>query len=256
MDILILLIVGLLLGSFFNVCIYRIPKEESIAFPPSHCGSCNHALKPTDLIPVISYVLLKGKCRYCSQKISVQYPLVELLTAALFVWVYMVYGVSFSFLVVSFLTALLIIMTFIDLEHQIIPDGLVITGLIGGAVFLATGISVSWLNGLLGLLVGGGSFYFVAVLSEWILKKEGMGGGDIKLMAVIGLILGWKLTLLAILLSVYTGGLIGGGLLLFKIKKRGEHIPFGPFIAVGTFAAALYGNQILAWYLSTFLGLP
>lgn len=249
MDKVLISIFGLLLGSFFNVCIYRIPKEASIVMPPSRCGSCGQTLKALDLIPVFSYLFLRGRCRYCGVRISPRYPLVEIFTAAVFLWVYLTQGLTWDFLTTAFLAGILIVMTFIDIDHQIIPDGLVLTGLIGGAVFLLAGLTVPWLDALLGLLVGGGSFYLVALLSEWILKREGMGGGDIKLMAMIGLFLGWRMTLLAILLSVYAGGLIGGTLLLLKIKKRGEAIPFGPFIALGTLIAALYGTQLLSWYL-------
>lgn len=254
MIVITIFLLGLLLGSFFNVCIYRIPREESIAFPPSHCAACGHTLHWTDLFPVFSFLLLRGKCRYCQDRISFQYPLVELLTAAGFLFVYYLYGISGDFLVYAFLTSILIIATFIDLEHQIIPDGLVITGFVGGGIFLLAGLSTYWLDGLLGALAGGGFFLAVAYLSEWILKKEGMGGGDIKLMAMIGLILGWRMTLLGILLSVYIGGIIGGGLLLLRIKKRGEHIPFGPFIALGTLGSAFFGRQLLEWYVRVFLG--
>lgn len=249
MDSFLIGVLGLLLGSFFNVCIYRIPKKESIVAPPSRCGACGQTLKAPDLIPVFSYLFLRGRCRYCGVRISPRYPLVEILTAAVFLWVYWTQGMTWDFLISAFLAGILIVMTFIDLDHQIIPDGLVLTGFIGGAVFLLAGLTVPWQDALLGLLAGGGSFFLVALISEWILKREGMGGGDIKLMAMIGLILGWRMTLIAILLSVYAGGLIGGALLLFKIKKRGEAIPFGPFIALGTLLAALYGTQLLFWYL-------
>jgi len=254
MDYIVILVLGLLLGSFFNVCIYRIPQGQSIAFPPSHCTSCGHSLAVKDLFPVVSYISLGGKCRYCKTRISPQYPLVELLTAGIFLIVYSRLGLSWPFAMHCILSSILIISAFIDQKHQIIPDELVIAGTAFGAVFLAAGVSVPWWDGLLGILAGGGIFWLIAVLSEALLKKEGMGGGDIKLMAMIGIFLGWKLTLLAILLSVYAGGFIGGMLLLLRIKKRGEHIAFGPFIAMGTFAAAIYGNQILYWYSGYFLG--
>lgn len=244
---------GLLLGSFFNVCIYRIPREQSIAFPPSHCTSCNTKLKWTDLIPVFSFLFLGGKCRYCREKISFRYPLIELLTGLIYVVLAVRFGISGTFAAYVVLCSILIIATAIDLEFQIIPNGLVLTGAIAGVLFSLAGLTVDWLDALIGMLVGGGTFLIVALLAHWILKKEGMGGGDIKLMGMIGLLIGWRLTSLSILLSVYAGGLIGGLLLLLRIKKRGDAIPYGPFIAAGTLLSIFFGNDLIRWYLSTFL---
>lgn len=249
----IVFIIGLLMGSFYNVCIYRIPREESIAFPPSHCTSCGTKLIWMDLIPVISYIFIKGKCRYCHEKISPKYPLVELLTGFIFLVLFVKFQLSWTFAAYTILSSILIIATLIDLKYQIIPDGLVIVGAIAGIILSISGLSGDWLNSLIGMLIGGGTFLLVAILSVLILKKEGMGGGDIKLMGMIGLFAGWKLTALSILLSIYLGGIIGGCLLLFRIKKRGDHIPYGPFIAIGTFIAILYGNEIIQWYLQKFL---
>lgn len=253
MTYILIFIIGLLLGSFYNVCIYRIPRAESIAFPPSHCTACNTRLKWFDLIPVFSYLFLKGGCRYCRVKISLQYPLVELLTGAAFLVSFIKFGFSWAFVTGIVLISILIIETFIDLEHQIIPNGLVLAGTIAAIIFSLFNLYVNWKDALIGMLVGGGTFLLVAVLSALILKKEGMGGGDIKLMGMIGLFLGWKLTSLSILLSIYLGGLIGGALLLLRIKKRGDHIPYGPFIAIGTIIAVFFGNDIISWYLQTFL---
>ncbi|HCS75559.1 MAG TPA: prepilin peptidase [Clostridiales bacterium] len=244
---------GMMLGSFFNVCIYRIPRAESIVFPPSHCTSCGTRLKWLDLFPLFSWLFLRGRCRSCKSKISIQYPLVELITGLLYMLLYLKFGFSDSFLTYLILASILIITTAIDIEHQIIPDELVFIGIIAGVVLVLTGLSVHWKDALIGLLVGGGTFLAVALLSEWILKKEGMGGGDIKLMGMIGLFLGWKLTVLSILLSIYAGGLIGGLLLILKIKKRGDAIPYGPFIAVGTIISIFFGNELITWYLQTFL---
>lgn len=248
----LIFMVGLLLGSFFNVCIYRIPREESIVFPASHCTSCGTQLKWKDLIPVFSFILLGGRCRYCGEKISIKYPLVELFVALMYLILALIFGMSSSFFVYAFLSSLLIIASIIDLEFQIIPNGLVIIGIIVGLVFSLIGLSVHIEDALIGMLVGGGTFLLVALLAQLILKKEGMGGGDIKLMAMIGLFIGWRLTILSILLSIYSGGLIGGLLLLLRIKKRSDAIPYGPFIALGTFLSILYGNQLINWYVQTF----
>lgn len=249
----LILIVGLFFGSFFNVCIYRIPREESIVFPPSHCTTCGTKLRWLELLPLLSWIFLRGRCRSCKTRISFQYPLIELTTGLLYLLLYLKFGLSGSFISYIILTSILIITTGIDIEHQIIPNGLVLIGILAGVILIITGLSVHWKDGLIGLLVGGGTFLIVALLSILILKKEGMGGGDVKLMGMIGLFLGWKLTALSILLSIYAGGLIGGLLLMLKIKKRGDAIPYGPFIAVGTLISIFYGIELIEWYLNTFL---
>ncbi|HHY82518.1 MAG TPA: prepilin peptidase [Clostridiales bacterium] len=246
-------LIGLLMGSFFNVCIYRIPREESIVFPPSHCTSCGTQLKWQDLVPVFSWIFLGRRCRYCNEQISFRYPLIELLTGIIYLLLFLKFGISGTFLTYLTLCSILIITTAIDLEHQIIPNGLVLTGFAAGVILTLTGLSTTWKDALLGLLVGGGVFLIVALISELILKKEGMGGGDIKLMGMIGLLIGWKLTALSILLSIYAGGLIGGLLLLFRVKKHGDTIPYGPFIAAGTFISIFYGYDLINWYIRTFL---
>ncbi|MGI6571268.1 MAG: prepilin peptidase [Caldicoprobacterales bacterium] len=246
-------IAGLLMGSFFNVCIYRVPRDQSIVKPASRCTSCGTRLAWRDLMPVISWVSLGGKCRYCKSPISYRYTLVELLTGLIYVVLYLKFGISGSFLTYAILCSILIIATLIDLDFQIIPDGLVLTGAIFALLLIPAGLSVHWKDALLGMLAGGGTFLLIALLSSWILKKEGMGGGDIKLMGMIGLFIGWKLTALSILLSIYAGGIIGGLLMLLRKKKRGDAIPYGPFIAAGTVIAILYGNDLIQWYILTFL---
>lgn len=246
-------IAGLLMGSFFNVCIYRVPRDQSIVKPASRCTSCGTRLAWRDLMPVISWVSLGGKCRYCKSPISYRYTLVELLTGLIFVVLYLKFGISGSFLTYAILCSILIIATLIDLDFQIIPDGLVLTGAIFALLLIPAGLSVHWKDALLGMLAGGGTFLLIALLSSWILKKEGMGGGDIKLMGMIGLFIGWKLTALSILLSIYAGGIIGGLLMMLRKKKRGDAIPYGPFIAAGTVIAILYGNDLIQWYILTFL---
>lgn len=246
-------IAGLLMGSFFNVCIYRVPRDQSIVKPASRCTSCGTRLAWRDLMPVISWISLGGKCRYCKSPISYRYTLVELLTGLIFVVLYLKFGISGSFLTYAILCSILIIATLIDLDFQIIPDGLVLTGAIFALLLIPAGLSVHWKDALLGMLAGGGTFLLIALLSSWILKKEGMGGGDIKLMGMIGLFIGWKLTALSILLSIYAGGIIGGLLMLLRKKKRGDAIPYGPFIAAGTVIAILYGNDLIQWYILTFL---
>lgn len=250
----ILAIFGLILGSFYNVCIYRISKKESIVFPPSHCPKCNHPLSPRDLIPVLSYILLKGRCRYCKDKISIRYPLVEIITALTMVLFYFKYGFTGSLLAYSILGSILIIISFIDIDKQIIPDVLVVIGIVVGLFASMLGFTVRLMDALLGLLLGGGILLIIGLASLLILKKEGMGGGDIKLMGMIGLFLGWKKTLLALVISIYLGGIISLFLILSKKKQLGQAIPFGPFISLGSLISLVWDVPILSWYLAYLIG--
>ncbi|HZJ57329.1 MAG TPA: prepilin peptidase [Clostridia bacterium] len=241
-------ILSVFLGSFYNVCIHRILREESVIYPPSHCPDCGHSLGPLDLVPVFSYVFLMGRCRYCKARISPRYPLVEVLTSITYLLLYKVFGLSWSLVAYSFFLGVLIIITFIDIEYQIIPNSLILLGLIFGILFGAINITTGIVDALLGLVIGFGSLLVIAILAKVFIGKEGMGGGDIKLLGVIGLFLGWKLTLLTLILSIYIGGVFSILLLLLKIKKRGEYIPFGPFISLAGLIALLWGNSIIQWY--------
>lgn len=253
MEIIIYLFVfifGLLAGSFLNVCIYRIPKEMSIVFPGSHCTSCGTRLKAYELVPVFSYLFLGGKCRTCGEKISVRYPLVELATALLFTYQFYLIGPNPAFLFFGAMTLILIVMTMIDYDHQIIPDGLTLMlGILGIAYLALIRFPESGFNTILpsalGFLLGGGLFLLIAVVSN-----GGMGGGDIKLMAVLGLWFGWKHLLLLMMLSFVSGAIISVLLLAFRIKGRKEAIPFGPFIALAAYLTSLYGNELINWYLN------
>lgn len=234
---------GLLIGSFLNVCIYRLPLNQSIVLPPSHCMSCNTRLKPWDLIPVISYLVSRGQCRYCQARFSPRYALVELLTASLFVWCLQIFGYSFALLKPLILTAFFIVITFIDYDHQLILDKVLLClGVVGVVINLWTG-HVELVDMLIAGIGGGGIFLLIAMVSG------GMGGGDIKFVAALGLCFGWQSLLLIILLSFIFGGVIGVLLLLLKIKSRKDFIPFGPFIALGALLSMLYGNNIITWYL-------
>lgn len=248
---------GLCVGSFLNVCIYRIPLEKSIAFPPSSCPSCGSRLKPADLIPVLSYIALKGKCRSCKAPISVQYPLIELLTGILWVLVYLRYGLSFETLALTYFFSLLIPVFFIDLSQLIIPDEFVLAGLAGGAgVFIYHLFkpyilfdSDLWYTPLIGMVSASGILFIVAFIGFLIYRDDGaMGMGDVKLFLPIGLFLGWKLALLTLFLSVILGGVVSVILLLLRIKNRKSAIPFGPFIIISTYLSGFYGLEILNWY--------
>ena len=248
-------IMGASLGSFFNVCIYRIPNKKSVVNPPSHCYNCNTRLKPLDLVPILSWTLLRGKCRYCGQKISPRYALVELLTGILFILVYRVYGYNTIILYYLLLVSLLLIITFIDLDYYIIPDELIRFGSIGASIFNILGQAISIKDSLLGSIICGGGMLVLIHLIELLIKKEAMGGGDIKLFGMVGLFLGIKLGLLTILLSVYVGAIYGVGSIIYsKIKKKeyNSMIPYGPFISVGALISILYGTNIMNWYIGLF----
>ena len=238
-------VIGLLIGSFLNVCIHRIPKKETVIYNSSHCSSCNNNLKVLDLIPLISFILLKGKCRYCGENIKIRYPVVELLTGGVFLITYL--HIGFDVLLVKYLIffSALIVITFIDLEHQIIPNKLTFLILIWGIIWQIFYSELFWYQALGGAFLGGGLLLLVAIISG-----GGMGGGDIKLMFAAGLILGIPATALALFLSFLVGSIIGVALILFKMKDRKDPIPFGPFLSLGIFIAALWGYEIIKIYLS------
>lgn len=236
-------ILGLLIGSFLNVCIYRIPAGQTVVTTPSHCYACGNNLKPLDLIPVLSYLFLRGRCRYCGASISWQYPLVELLTALLFLAVVYDKGLTWSAVAMLLFMSMLVVASFIDLAHQIIPDGVLLVGGILGIplVYLQSLEQLKW--GMLGFFAAGLLLLLIAILS-----KGGMGGGDIKLAAVMGLYLGLKLVAVALMLAFILGGTIGIILLLTGLKSRKDPVPFGPFLAVGAVLASFIGENIIVWY--------
>jgi leader peptidase (prepilin peptidase)/N-methyltransferase len=250
---LIVAVVGLLIGSFLNVCIYRLPRDLSIVFPASHCTSCDTPIHPWDNIPVVSYLILGGKCRKCSAGIAFRYPLVEALNAFLYCAVLWRYGVGWHSLVYAVLVSCLIVITFIDLDFQIIPDRITLTGiplgLLAGSLLLPDPFmradSLGFSSSVIGFLVGGGFFYLVAVLS-----RGGMGGGDIKLMAMIGGLMGWKAIILTTFIGSLSGSVIGIFLMVFKGKGRKTKVPFGPFLALGVLVTLFFAQEIIIWYLS------
>ncbi|WP_378956342.1 prepilin peptidase [Pelosinus sp. sgz500959] len=244
MLILLTIIFGLLIGSFLNVCIYRLPKNESIVTPPSHCTVCNTHLKPWDLIPVISYLLSRGRCRYCSTSFSPRYAFVELLTASLFVWCFYVFELSPELIKALILTSFFIVITFIDYDHQLILDKVLACLSIVGVVINLWTHSVEPFNMLIGSLLGGGLLLIIALVSG-----GGMGGGDIKFAAALGLCFGWEYLILTLFLSFIFGGIGGVLLLVFKMKSRKDFIPFGPFIALAALFTLLYGNNMITWYM-------
>lgn len=237
-------LVGLVFGSFFNVVGLRVPKGESIVRPRSHCPSCQTTLSGRDLIPVFSYLFLRGKCRTCQAKVSPIYPIIEFVTACLFVGVWQVFGWSAEAIVAFVFVSLLIVITVSDISTMLIPNKIL---LFFGSIILLLRLTIapldSWWDTFVGAMVG-----FTLLLIIAIVSNGGMGGGDIKLFAVLGLYFGWQHVLLAFFLSVFVGAVIGGvGLLLGKIKRK-TPMPFGPAIAIGSVITLFFGEQLLLWY--------
>ncbi|CCJ34612.1 Leader peptidase (Prepilin peptidase) / N-methyltransferase [Caloramator australicus RC3] len=237
----LIFIIGLIIGSFLNVCIYRIPREESIVFPPSHCPNCKLNLKLKDLIPLISYAVLRGRCRYCKARISPVYPFIEFLNAILYFLIYIKYGLNLEFIKFAFLASLVIVIGVIDYFTTDIYTNTIIVGLIVGIAFAIISFFVegSIMIYIIGSLIGGG------VISLIILLTNGMGWGDAELLFIIGLFLGVRLTLVTLFLSFIIGGIVGGILIILKIKSRKDYIPFGPFISIGAVISILFGEFII-----------
>jgi leader peptidase (prepilin peptidase)/N-methyltransferase len=245
----LLVALAALLGSFLNVCISRLPRGESIVSPPSHCPGCKTPIRFYDNVPLLSFLLLRGRCRTCRTTISWRYPIVEglaVLVGALVLWQL---GPTWSGLRAFLLGLALIAVTFIDLETQLIPDRVTLPGIgVGLALSLyPTPGGLVW--AVVGCLAAGGLFYVIAVVSERLMGQEGMGGGDVKLAGMLGAFLGWPMVLVAVFLAVMAGGVGAVVLLVLRRKGRRDEIPFGPFLALGGLLAALWGEPLLAWYL-------
>lgn len=252
----IIFILGLIVGSFLNVCIYRLPRNFSIVRPSSACPVCKNPIKPWDNIPIISFILLRGKCRHCGEKISIRYPLIELLNGIFYLSVFYFFGLGWHLLPLFAFVSAMIVITFIDLEFQIIPDVITLPGIVIGIIFASfllpdpflkinpTDTLVGFTNSLIGLLLGGGLFYIIAIVS-----RGGMGGGDIKMMAMVGAFMGWKAVLMVTFIGSLLGSIVGIFLMLLKGKDRKTKVPFGPFLAIGSIITLFFGGTILKWYL-------
>jgi leader peptidase (prepilin peptidase) / N-methyltransferase len=243
-------IFGAVVGSFLNVCICRLPKEASVVFPPSHCPACDYRIPWYDNVPIISYLVLRGRCRSCKAQISLQYPLVELVNALLTLFLFLRFGPTLPFVVLFLFCSAMVVVTFIDLEHQIIPDVISLPGIVVGFVFSFFIPQLGWLNSLIGILAGGGSLWLVASGYELLTKKEGMGGGDIKLLAMMGAFFGWKAIPFIIFVSSLVGSVIGVTVMLMQKKDAKLAIPFGPFLALGAVIYIFFGRQLIHWYLN------
>jgi leader peptidase (prepilin peptidase)/N-methyltransferase len=240
---------GLCVGSFLNVCIYRIPASKSIVHPRSMCPQCGHPIRAYDNIPLLSYLWLKAKCRDCGAPVSLRYPVVEFLGGLFAVASFLKFGLSTGALIVyAFITVLLVI-TFIDIDHQIIPDVITLPGIPLGFAASFAMPSTTWTDSLIGIAVGGGSLLLVAWGYQLLTRKEGMGGGDIKLLAMIGAVVGWKGVLFTIFVASAVGTLSGLAVMIRRRKNMKLAIPFGPFLAIGAIAYLFFGPELVFWYL-------
>ena len=241
-------IFGLCIGSFLNVCIFRLPASQSITKPRSHCPNCNELIRFYDNIPILSYLVLRGRCRFCKEKISLRYPVVEFLTGLFALVTYLKYGITLEALIYYVFVSALIVITFIDIDHQIIPDIITLPGI---PLFFAAGFAlpgITYIDAIIGILAGGGSLFLVAWIYHLVTKKEGMGGGDIKLLAMIGALIGWQGVLFTIFVASAVGT-ISGILVMLKARKSMKlAIPFGPFLAIGGIAYIFIGPQLIYWY--------
>ncbi len=246
----IVLLFGAVIGSFLNVCIYRLPREESVAWPASHCPACRQPIAVYDNIPIVSYLMLRGRCRACRVPISIQYPLVEAANAIGYVLIFWIFGLTAAACAYAALVSALIVVTGTDLSHTMIPDAVTLPGIVVGLVCAALILPIGLVDSLLGVALGGGILWLLAWISPYVFGKEGMGGGDIKLMAMVGAFLGWQPVLLAIMIGSFLGSLVGVGLIAAGILRREQYIPFGPFLAVGSILALLFHQPLLDWYWS------
>jgi len=250
-------ILGTAVGSFLNVCISRLPKGESIIFPSSHCPKCKHKLAWFDLIPILSYFLLRGRCRYCQASISFRYPLVEFLTGVGFVGAFWLHqGPGWGSLINQGLTmvfiSVLIILFFVDLEHQLVPEGVCVLGMFAGLIYHYLEGREAMLSAVWGLLLGYFLLLSIGFLGELWFKKEALGEGDLYVASLLGAFLGWS----GVLLSLFLAYLLAAGwviwLLLLKKVKLGQYVPFAPALALGGVITLFWGDKIVGWYLGLF----
>ena len=245
----LIILLGLIIGSFLNVCIYRISRDESIFFPQSHCTSCGYSLKPKDLVPVFSYIFLGGRCRSCKEKISITYPLVETLNACLYLLIYLKYGFTLDFLKFCLFASLLIVIGFIDFETKYVYNSTVIFGVVSGVLFdmliWVETKTMPW-NYIVGAFIGFGVIYLIVILTH------GMGEGDIDIALICGLFLGVEGIVVALFIAIIIGGIVAGLILIFELKNKKDEIAFVPYLAIGGIIASLYGSLLIEMYFKSF----
>jgi leader peptidase (prepilin peptidase) / N-methyltransferase len=272
-------LLGLAVGSFLNVCIHRLPRRESVVVPASHCPACGHGIAPYDNIPVVSYLVLAGRCRHCGARISLRYPAVEILTALAFYACAAKWEFSGPCFVNSLLLAAVIVLMFIDYDHQILPNVVTLPGTVAGialcafqdpafymdrvtyrlSALLSPGGGQSflaWVGSLFGAAVGAGTLFAVAALYELVRKRQGLGMGDVKMMAMVGAFLGWRLAVLTIFMGSALGSLLGVFLMLFHGRSLQTKLAFGTFLGAATALALFFGLPFLDWYAGSLPAAP
>ena len=238
---------GLVIGSFLNVCIYRLPRRKSVVFPPSACGNCQRELRWFENIPVVSWAVLGGKCARCQAPISIQYPLVELVTGLLFVATVAVTPVGPLLAARLLFGCALVVLFAIDLEHQILPNAITLPGIVVGVLFALVG-PPGWLASLLGAVIGGGVLYAIAAGYYYVRHEDGLGMGDVKMLAMIGAFLGWQQMLLTLVLASFAGAIVGVGMIALQRGTMKYALPFGTFLALGALASMLAGQPLVDWF--------
>lgn len=239
---------GLAVGSFLNVCIHRLPRRESLVWPSSRCPKCGASLKPYDDIPLLSYLALRGRCRACGGPISLRYPMVESVTALWFLAAFTLFPPALAIPRLVFGCAMLVLFV-IDLEHRILPNVITLPGIVAGFLFSVFG-PPGWIDSLIGIVAGGGFLWLTAVVYERVRHEEGLGFGDVKMLAMIGAFLGWKLMLVTLVLSSFLGSIVGLGLIALKKGDMKYALPYGTFLAVAAVFSSVAGDRIVNWYLS------
>jgi leader peptidase (prepilin peptidase) / N-methyltransferase len=241
-------ILGLAVGSFFNVCIHRLPRRGSIVRPASSCPHCGYVLRWFDNVPVLSYVFLRGRCRKCKAGISIRYPIVEIATAAVFVAHYLVFGPDIILVPRLVFASAMIVLFAVDLEHHLLPNVITLPGIVVGLLF-STMLPPGLVDALIGVVAGGGVLWLVGEAYYRYSGQEGMGGGDVKMLAMIGAFLGWQLMVLTLVLSSILGSVVGLLVIAFKRGGLKYALPYGTFLALAALVSSLFGRQIVDWYL-------
>lgn len=245
----LVLITGCLTGSFLNVVIYRLPREKSLVFPGSKCPGCDNPIAFYDNVPVLSWLLLSGKCRKCNEKISTRYPIVELMTGILFLMVYQSYDIGYNWIFLSYFVSLMVVITWIDIDFMLILHSITYPSI--GVGFIYSYINNTLPQAILGSIIGGVLFYLIAKISLLVMKKEGMGMGDVTFVILLGAWLGLSNLLGSLFISFILGSLIG--IIFLAVKGKSEHFPFGPSLAIGALITMITNNYLLNWYINNFL---
>lgn len=247
----LIIMLGLVVGSFLNVCIYRIPRGDSVVFPPSHCPDCGRRLKFYDMVPVLSYLILRGRCRYCRSKISPQYPTVETLTALTFLFIFEKYGLSIISIKYMILTSISIVVSLIDFYTMDVYYITLLPAFFVAGFYIFSDLN-KIINGILGMVLGYGIIKLIDKFGQRLFNKKGMGDGDAAFLGALGFILGLELTIVAVFIAFIIGGIFAAFILIFNSKAKDNYIPFTPFLGIGAYLSAMFGYNIIRFYLLLF----